>query len=1113
MAPKNVQRAYGEADRVEALYGNEMRSAPLNVNLTAYKMKKALKHERHPPVELTDAVLKQWFTKYGPSRADQDLRPLTAAELHSRLGPLLTALASDGHVTAWKLRTALADREVVRKHGDHPTTLITDGTAKQWLENHHVPDSFTEVLSAHHLEMKFGADIRTHPILSSIASSEALKLQLAKELSLRVSKVVAKAWLSKDWSSAGQIRDHYQLERLHGDRLRLSQYQHCFSSTERVQQFSHALKRDRMPIVLADSQILVDWHQAYHHGAGPVIVSSVADLERLYGHELRKPPYKGHNDCRIVTALSHRPRPVHAPRKVVRLWLQQNGVPTVVMKRPAAASASRKQSAVTLEALTTSRSIEDALGDVFRHSLAEYGFIQPSDLIEYAETHGFSIRRETATHYLQYYIRAHHLLFADSRDLLERQAVLFDLKHVRNYTMPRILDTLREHHGLIVDRMMLRYFYDRHDVTVLSSCHQVHAHPVGEFILHSLQHGASCEDLVTRCLEPPFGVRVHLNLLQEYRRYREQLGAHIPFWQLRLRHWRFLYDSILAGPVFGDADKKRLALLRDFLGRVGRELCARLQLSPDAVLPDDLLLFYKEHEQHVRLRVSSHRQKLEVNIATQRLLDVYVKHTKDLNPDHSSWRSHCDAVHASLASDVHGTVVWPLAVADFLVTASRIQHLRLSQHRSTSWHYSYLPGEKLGRLVYGKQTTSDFGFWVAYGSYTHCSVCQSFFYDDDAFRRRFCLPRNGRPEVHDLLAVPSPPVLLDGKATELPESAYWWMARDMYSDSGTCSFCRLLGCLPLKPVVPSEPEHNGRVFSEALRSRKRRHVAAVAKAKAKIQSDKRRRSHRGPSSVKVDRLKVSFIGSYTKRAAKRHLEAAGVTDPTALDPVVSKVSQMFRCMMSPNGRIVTDVAQSERLVYWPRYADGEFRDGLSEGTSMLDLTARQANALSIVHVFPKIEIESYDRVLTHGNYKKVAVTTASYVDRDILESELPDDITRAAFRYLRRRNKFYCVYLAELRRRLSNNLPSHISSYELFVLDKGIECAIWPVLYPCTECTDTGLREHYQDLWQPFASHWQQPSRCLEFFFPCLISLVMSFVSDLFFTSNFVRPFCPTCSS
>ena len=38
----------------------------------------------------------------------------------------------------------------------------------------------------------------------------------------------------------------------------------------------------------------------------------------------------------------------------------------------------------------------------------------------------------------------------------------------------------------------------------------------------------------------------------------------------------------------------------------------------------------------------------------------------------------------------------------------------------------------------------------------------------------------------------------------------------------------------------------------------------------------------------------------------------------------------------------------------------------------------------------------------------------------------------------------------------------HVSSYDLFVVMVGLECAMFPILYPTTDFTDTGIREHYQ---------------------------------------------------
>ena len=38
----------------------------------------------------------------------------------------------------------------------------------------------------------------------------------------------------------------------------------------------------------------------------------------------------------------------------------------------------------------------------------------------------------------------------------------------------------------------------------------------------------------------------------------------------------------------------------------------------------------------------------------------------------------------------------------------------------------------------------------------------------------------------------------------------------------------------------------------------------------------------------------------------------------------------------------------------------------------------------------------------------------------------------------------------------------NISSYDLFVVQRGIECAMFPHLYPTADFTDTGILAHYQ---------------------------------------------------
>ena len=45
---------------------------------------------------------------------------------------------------------------------------------------------------------------------------------------------------------------------------------------------------------------------------------------------------------------------------------------------------------------------------------------------------------------------------------------------------------------------------------------------------------------------------------------------------------------------------------------------------------------------------------------------------------------------------------------------------------------------------------------------------------------------------------------------------------------------------------------------------------------------------------------------------------------------------------------------------------------------------------------------------------------------------------------------------------IGKNASLNISSYDLFIVHRGIECAMFPHLYPCTKFTDTGILEHYK---------------------------------------------------
>ena len=79
------------------------------------------------------------------------------------------------------------------------------------------------------------------------------------------------------------------------------------------------------------------------------------------------------------------------------------------------------------------------------------------------------------------------------------------------------------------------------------------------------------------------------------------------------------------------------------------------------------------------------------------------------------------------------------------------------------------------------------------------------------------------------------------------------------------------------------------------------------------------------------------------------------------------------------------------------------------------------------------------------------------------EASMPTARASAAFKYLVSNNKYYKYYLDEHDNRLAQDKYMTISSFDLFINYKGVECARYPHLYPTTDFTDTGILTHYKD--------------------------------------------------
>ena len=88
---------------------------------------------------------------------------------------------------------------------------------------------------------------------------------------------------------------------------------------------------------------------------------------------------------------------------------------------------------------------------------------------------------------------------------------------------------------------------------------------------------------------------------------------------------------------------------------------------------------------------------------------------------------------------------------------------------------------------------------------------------------------------------------------------------------------------------------------------------------------------------------------------------------------------------------------------------------------------------------------------------------AYFREQRITEDTMPTPRAKAALSYLLTSNKYYKAFFDMHQRILDSGEHRTISSFDLFINHTGIECAIWPWLYPQTKFSDTGLYAHYKD--------------------------------------------------
>ena len=101
--------------------------------------------------------------------------------------------------------------------------------------------------------------------------------------------------------------------------------------------------------------------------------------------------------------------------------------------------------------------------------------------------------------------------------------------------------------------------------------------------------------------------------------------------------------------------------------------------------------------------------------------------------------------------------------------------------------------------------------------------------------------------------------------------------------------------------------------------------------------------------------------------------------------------------------------EAKVCVRWPRYIEGEFQWSGDGGSSMLELTPEEREALKIVVLRTNLKQEKYGAA-HQFNWKKVGLSRAWYKQQALQESRMPTARTKAAFRWLMANNTYYKTY-------------------------------------------------------------------------------------------------------
>ena len=1004
---------------LEAKYGSELGRPPLSEASSPYRLRIALA-ARNPSIKVSEQLVKTWYTKYRVP-ADAEKLP-NATVLEDKYGESIRHMVHE-YPTGYKLSEALRQRT--------PPLYVTRQICDTWLSKYRGAVAVTNVDNAGHLELLYGDRIRGDSA-AKVLGADALCSWLHTTVSVSVPARTCQKWLSMDWSSSGKLLTAYAVEDAAGERLRLDQYKLCFGDGLAAAALAEVLAEGQPP-VLVDGLTLRQWYVKYHPDSGPYHINTTEQLEESFGSELRS-TYAGFKAKRIVSALGKRRKVVLVGLQVCRNWVEKFGQQPAAagrMKRPAAAPAGRMMkrpacassapSAVSgassaVQKIEGMLMLEETCGERYRREVSDLGLgFAVYDMKSKLQTWGYEASRESCQEWLKRYRLGDGAKDGGVAVYDVYREDLLRWYHVDSLGPTAMQDRLRAEHGVYADRSHLLSWLKAaaQVLPTLDNNESIHTHACGEYVLDRLQNGVSAEAVVEGLLRE-YLVRTTTARVQAYRFYREQRGKYWTSERLERLQWEFLYGQVsLDRRILPIRSKGVIFKRQGRMIKIREALCREMGMAEELVPLHNLRVFWKRHEDHATLALRYPAARIIKDGLPFYLVDAYRKTFRGQKLPDTGFQTLRMKRHGSYARAVAVAsqsryIAMPLSCHEACLQAAFAMLKCQELYAQQNWDCSRLT--PVQREFTEKYPCVDFYFWVMYGSWSFCGNCGSFFFNDKYFSEAVYRDQV-TSTTPDLLApyrksVPTDP--LEHAHGHVGISSRWWYLPGMYKPVQYCGRCTR----PPRAVSP------GMSLTTLLRKRNEKYVAAQ----------------------------------------KRQKSATSEQQP---EPV-EKTGQLYKIpRMALEGAVGIDSSWAVECVTWPRYLDGEFKLTNRSGDRMLDMTEDEKRALQIVVLRCEVKQERYGAA-HQVNWKKTGLSRAYFKSDRVSEGSMPTPRAAAAYRFLMAENQFYAVFSQMQGRILENKTSLNLSTYDLFIVQCGIECAMFPHLYPTTDFTDTGIMKHYK---------------------------------------------------